>query len=315
MSISIERRALLTSAAMVAASGIILPAIPAAQPGRPRTRLILLGTGAGPQPKAARAAAASALVIDDAIYVIDCGDGVARQLVLAGLKLRNVRNIFITHHHSDHTAGYGNLLQLGWASGMSGPVETYGPPPLDRMTRLFFDMIRPEMEIRIQEGRKAFEHDIHTHEIQAAGVVHQDERTKVTAALVHHPLVAPALAYRFDTAERSIVFSGDTSPSENLVRLAEGADILVHEVIYLPLQELEFRANPSRDVARAMQHTRESHTSLEEVGKIASAAKVKTLVLSHIGPDHPDLTDEILRAGAAQNFSGQVIVGRDLLEL
>jgi ribonuclease BN (tRNA processing enzyme) len=83
----------------------------------------------------------------------------------------------------------------------------------------------------------------------------------------------------------------------------------------MPLMEKEFRKNPSRDVEAAMKHTRESHTSLDDVGKIATAAKVKTLVLSHIAHDDPGLTDQILLDGAAKHFSGQVIVGRDLLEI
>jgi ribonuclease BN (tRNA processing enzyme) len=322
MRFHLNRRSLLTGLGTAAGTSLLLAKIKQAlaqqnpgQPAKSRTRVILLGTGAGPRPQVRRAAAANAVIIDGVLYVVDCGNGVARQLVRADVALRTLRCIFLTHHHSDHTADYGNLLQLAWASGLGGRVDAYGPPPLQRMTELFFDMVRPEMETRIKEGRKPFENDIHTHDISKAGLVYEDERTKVTSTIVHHPEVEPALAFRFDTADRSVVFSGDTGPSEDLVHLAQGADVLIHEVTYMPLIEKEFRKNPARDVERAMQHTRESHTSLEDVGKIATAAKVKTLVLSHIAPDDPELTDQILLDGAAKNFSGKVIVGRDLLEI
>ena len=112
-----------------------------------RTRLILLGTAGGPSPKQTRSAPANAVVVDDAVYVVDAGNGVARQLVLAGLTPRDLRAVFITHHHSDHNADYGNLLLLAWTAGMK-PVDTYGPPPLSRMTELFLELNAPDIELR-----------------------------------------------------------------------------------------------------------------------------------------------------------------------
>src|SRR4029079_6891625 len=104
------------------------------------TRLILLGTGGGPRPRKARSAAAQVIVTNNAAYVIDCGDGVARQLVLAGVPLPMIRHIFITHQHSDHNADYGNLMWLAWTAGLRTRVDTWGPPPLEKMTKLFFEM-------------------------------------------------------------------------------------------------------------------------------------------------------------------------------
>ena len=100
-----------------------------------RTRLILLGTGGGPRPKKANNASSQVILVDDVPYVVDCGDGVARQLVLAGVALPQLRHVFITHHHSDHNADYGNLLLLSWASGLRTRVDTWGPPPLEQITR------------------------------------------------------------------------------------------------------------------------------------------------------------------------------------
>src|SRR6476620_7527571 len=107
---------------------------------RAGARLILRGTAGGPRPHTTRSAPAQAIVIDDTVYVVDCGDGVARQLVLAHVPLSGVRHIFITHHHSDHNADYGNLILLAWAAGLHTRVDTWGPPPLQRMTDLFFEM-------------------------------------------------------------------------------------------------------------------------------------------------------------------------------
>src|SRR5215470_6926440 len=200
---------------------------------QPATRLVLLGTGGGASPKRLRAAPAQAVLVGDAAYVVDCGDGVARQMVLAGIPLSQLRAVFITHQHSDHNAGYGNLLLLGWVTGLKPTVQAYGPPPLARMTRLFAEMNRYDIETRVRdEGLPPFAGLVAPHEIHTGGPVMHDDRVKVTAALVDHPPVKPAFAYRFDTADRSIVFSGDTAPSASLVALARGADVLVHEVLY-----------------------------------------------------------------------------------
>ena len=288
----------------------------AAQPAKAgKSRLILLGTGGGPTPKANRGAPAQAIVVDGAAYVIDCGNGVARQLVLAGVPLSSLRGIFITHQHSDHNADYGNLLWLSWAATLTSKVNTYGPPPLARMTRLFLEMNDYDIKTRMaDEGRPPLSDLIAVHEIGGAGLVMQDAHVKVTAALVDHGAVKPAYAYRFDCPDRSIVISGDTRPSDNLVRLAKGADVLVHEVMYLP--ELE-RLTATEPNARTLRdHLLASHTTTEQVGRIATDAGVKTLVLSHFVPGGaPVIPDKVWFDAVRPYFSGNLIVGRDLLEL
>ena len=280
-----------------------------------RMRLILLGTGGGPRPRKASSAPAQVIVINDVAYVIDCGDGVARQLVLADVPLTKLRHVFITHHHSDHNADYGNLLWLAWASGLRTRVDTWGPPPLKEMTRLFFEMNAYDINTRIaDEGRVPLVPLVHVHELRRGGTVMHDENVKVTATLVHHPPVVPAFAYRFDGADRSIVISGDTTPSDNLIQLAQGADVLVHEALYVPGVDRLVARVPNASALK--QSILSHHTSAEDAGRVAQAAGVKTLVLSHlVPPDDPAITDEMWIEAARLHFRGTVIVGKDLLEI
>jgi ribonuclease BN (tRNA processing enzyme) len=313
MQINLNRRKLLGACAalsLVSVGSLAQTAAPAK-----KTRLILLGTGGGPTPKKNRSAPAQVIVVNDVAYVIDCGNGVARQFVTAGLKLGSIRDVFITHHHSDHNADYGNLLLLAWASDLTHRVDTYGPPPLERMTRQFLELNDYDIQTRIaDEGRPPLAPLIHAHEISAPGLVMQDENVKVTATLVQHPPVVPAFAYRFDTADRSIVISGDTAPSDNLIQLAQGADVLVHEVMYMPA--LEKLIASETNATRLKEHLLAAHSSAEQVGKVATAAKVKTLVLSHFVPGgYPFLEDHVWLDAVRPYFAGEIIVGRDLMEI
>jgi ribonuclease BN (tRNA processing enzyme) len=280
-----------------------------------RTRLILLGTGGGPRPRKNSSAPAQVIVVDETAYVIDCGDGVARQLVFAGIPLAHLRHIFITHQHSDHNADYGNLILLAWTAGLKTRVDTWGPPPLERMTQLFFEMNSYDIKTRIaDEGRPELVPLVHAHDLRRAGSVMQDDRVRVTAALVEHPLVEPAFAYRFDAPDRSIVISGDTAPTESLVELARGADILVHEAMYLPAVDRLVARLPHATSLK--KHLLASHTSAEDAGRVAQAAGVKLLVLSHFIPaDDPTITDQMWIDAARVHFRGPIVVGKDLLEI
>ena len=278
-------------------------------PSSAASRLILLGTAGGPTPKTTRSGPSQIVVVGDRGYVVDCGDGVARQMMAAGV-FRTLRHVFITHHHSDHNADYGTLLLLAWGDALRTRVDTWGPPPLARMTDLFLAMSAADLAVREKdEGRPPLRPLIHPHEVRRGGFVMKDDRVTVTCAVVDHPLVALALAYRFDCPDRSIVFSGDTRRSAALIALAKGADVLVHETLYLP-------AAPGAPGSALRTHVVESHTPVEEVGRIAAEAGVKTLVLSHFVPaENPPVTDDQWLAGARTHFSGTIVVGRDLLEL
>jgi ribonuclease BN (tRNA processing enzyme) len=302
---------------LVGASGAFIARGGRSQSSPPsaKTRLIMLGTAGGPTPKKTRAAPAQVIVAGGSAYVVDCGNGVARQLALARVPLPTIRHVLITHHHSDHNADYGTLLLLAWNSGLKTRVDTWGPAPLGRITGLFFEMSAPDLRVReSDEGKPALRPLVHTHEIARAGPVFEDENVKVRCAVVNHPLVKPAFAYRFDAPDRSIVISGDTSRSPNLINLARGADVLVHEVMYLPAVDEIAGSGP--DAAHLKQHLINSHTSLAEVGTIAAEAGVKTLVLSHFVPaETPGVPDQVWLAGAREHFGGEVIVAQDLLEL
>jgi ribonuclease BN (tRNA processing enzyme) len=279
-----------------------------------RSKLILLGTAGGPSPKIDRSAPANAIVVGDDIYVIDCGNGVARQMAKAGLDLGHIRDVFITHQHSDHNADYGNLLLLAWATDLRTKVDTYGPPPLKRMTELFLEMDAYDIGIREKdEGRPPLAPLIHPHEITHGGPVMYDDNIKVTAALVQHPLVKPAFAYRFDCPDRSIVFSGDTRPSGNLIELARGADILVHEVI--DLHAIDQVVKDESVATRLRAHLEAAHTPMSQVGQIATAAGVKTLVLNHFVPGTPPIPDKVWYDAVKPHFKGRMIIGHDLMVL
>jgi len=171
-----------------------------------------------------------------------------------------------------------------------------------------------DIQIRIKdEGRPPLAPLIVPHEITQGGPVMQDANVKVTAALVQHPLVKPAFAYRFDCPDRSIVFSGDTRPCENLIELARGADILVHEVI--DLAAIGVLEKELAHATRLHQHLLAAHTPMSEVGQVATKAGVKTLVLNHFVPGTPPIPDKVWYDAVKPHFKGRLIIGRDLMEL
>jgi ribonuclease BN (tRNA processing enzyme) len=299
--------------------GLALGILPGRALGQSRsegsTRLVLLGTAGGPRPRKKRSGSAQAIIIRDQTYIIDCGYGVARQMVLAGLPLRNLRHIFITHHHSDHNVDLGSLIQLAWVSGLVTPVNCWGPPPTARMVADYLRYQDYDIALRINdEGRIPLAPLVRSHDLNGTGPVFRNEHVRVTAARVPHPPLPLALAYRFDTADRSIVISGDTRESDELVKLATGADVLVHEVM-LPERVHELlKSLPNSDALTrsVISH----HTTAEQVGRVAAAAGVKTLVLSHFVPaEDPDVPDEEWLAPVRLHFSGSIIVGRDLMEI
>ena len=282
--------------------------------GSARTRLVLLGTAGGPTPKLERAAPSQAITVGDRVYLIDCGDGVARQLRLANLAYGQLRAVFITHQHSDHMAGYGPLFLLGWTSGLTSPVDAYGPPPLGKMTRLLLDAYDFDIRTRMaDEGLPPLEPLVRAHEVSAAGEVFRDDRVKVTCAVNKHPPIDRSFAYRFDTADRSIVISGDTAYAESVRDLARGADVLVHEALYRPYWERPGAPQPPA----VIRHILASHTDAVQVGRLAAEAGVKTLVLTHFVPSDPPgaVTDEQWLAAATTHFRGRVVLGKDMMAI
>jgi ribonuclease BN (tRNA processing enzyme) len=277
-------------------------------------QLVLLGTGGGPTPKALRAAPAMALMIGGQLHIIDAGNGVARQAALAGLPLKNLAHVWITHLHNDHVADAFTLPWLAWSGALTTPVAVHGPKGMKQMARDWLRFARVDIETRMaDEGRPDLRKMISVAEVQP-GVLLDSAGLKVTAARVEHPPLLDSFAYRFDWGGKSVVWSGDTRPCQALIDLARGADYLVQEVMYLPAMERLIASESNAPSLRA--HLLASHTLAEQAGEIAAAAGVKTLVLSHFVPGgDASVTDEMWQQAAAKAFPGRIIVGRDLLRV
>lgn len=310
-----ERRRFLAGAAGFALSLGILPRTLIGQEKK-GTRIILLGTKGGPRVgEAGRNNPSTLILINNVPYLVDCGYGTSRQLMAAGVSLERLRYIFITHHHSDHNLEYGALIYNAWITGRPIRIDSYGPSGLRKLTRDFFNYQKFDIDTRIvDEGRPDPRKLVSPHEFNQAGIVMKSDDVTVRSCRVRHPPITQAYAYRFDAGDRSVVISGDTAYAPELAMFAKGADVLVHEVMYLPGVETLVSRLPN--AKRLREHLLAAHTVPEDVGKIAASAGVKTLVLSHMVPgDDPTITDEQWSDGARKYFSGRIIVGKDLMEI
>jgi ribonuclease BN (tRNA processing enzyme) len=309
-----SRRRFLIGTGSFAVATLLLSARGRAQ-GESGTRIILLGTKGGPTlGSIGRSNFAIVLLINDVPYLIDCGYGVSRQMINAGVALNRLRYTFITHHHSDHNLEYGPLLYNAWITSQPIKIDTYGPTGLSKLTTDFFAYQKFDIETRIaDEGLTDPRKLITAHEFSRSGAVMQNADVKVTSLRVRHPPITQSYAYRFDAKDRSVVISGDTAYMPELAEFAKNADVLIHEVMYLPAIDKLVRQNAG--ATRLREHLLASHTSTEEVGRIAARAGVKTLVLTHFVPGNdPSITDEQWSEGVRKHFKGRIIVGKDLME-
>lgn len=297
-------------------------------------RLILLGTQGGPLVNTARSGSASLLVVEGRPYLIDAGDGVVRQLSAAGFSPAQVRTIFVTHHHVDHNAGLSSLIGLSWfSSGFSGqtlkPAEILGPSGTQFLVKTALDYLSVSERTFGQIGKlPASSAMFAATDIPKAGVVFDDGVVRVTAAEnthYRHPSVGPngepdrSLAYRFDTPSGSVVFTGDTGPSEALVALARGADILVSEIsmqfVQPPLPEaVPMPADPKMLEQMRWHHT-EQHLTPEAVGRLATKAGVGRVVLTHLAPGGRSSDASRYGREVAKHYSGPILVGEDLMSV
>ncbi|HEV8140609.1 MAG TPA: MBL fold metallo-hydrolase [Pyrinomonadaceae bacterium] len=308
-----SRRQFLIGAAS-AASLLALTRIGVAQ-DKTRTRIILLGTKGGPNLGASRSNPSTLILINDNPYLIDCGYGTSRQLISAGVPLSQLRYIFITHHHSDHNLDYGPLLYNVWAAAQRSHLDGYGPPGLRKLTDDFLAYEKFDIETRIlDEGYANPDKLISVHEFDKPGLIMQNDQVKVTSCRVRHPPISQSYAYRFDAKDRSIVISGDTAYAPELAEFAKDADVLIHEAMYLAALEKLIKAAP--DATRLRQHLFASHTSTADVGRVAAQANVKTLVLTHLVPGNDaTITDQQWSEDVRKHFNGEIIVGKDLMEI
>jgi ribonuclease BN (tRNA processing enzyme) len=279
------------------------------------TRLILLGTKGGPRVGRGRANPANVVAVNDRPYVIDCGYGITRQLIDAGIEAHEVRTILITHNHSDHVLELGPLIYSAWAGGLREPIDVWGPPPVGKIVASFLESMAYDIDIRIgHEGRPDLRKLVRVHEFEPPGPVFEADGLKVSAKKVRHPPLTHAYAYRFDTPGRSIVLSGDTTYSPELIALAMGADVLVHEVMHLEsIDRMLSRVANAPTLRRVLM---DYHTTTEQLGHVAAEAGVRTLVLTHFVPgDDPSITDAMWVEGVRESFAGRIVVGRDLMTI
>ena len=310
----IERRDIL-KLALGSAAALAAPAVLAQAAEQPRSKIVFLGTKGGPRIALTAANPANLVVVNDTPFVIDCGAGVSRQLLAAGVPLPSVKYIFISHHHSDHNLEYGNLFYNAWAAGLSTPVHSFGPVGLEAMTRAYWELNKFDVETRIEDdGRPDPRPLLIARDIPGDGVVLQTADVKVTAFRTPHPPITDNFAYKFETPDGTIVFSSDTAYNPKLAEFAAGADVLVHECLYLPA--VDRLVLKTKNGATLKKHLLASHTTTEDVGRIAAAAGVKVLALSHFVPgDDPQVTDDDWTEGVKKHYSGRIIVAKDLMQL
>lgn len=316
----LQRRQLMKLGLAAGAAGLIPSALnaksPASSASQKGAKLVLLGTKGGPRVGGSRSNPANALVVDDAIYVIDMGMGVTEQFVKAGLDYKQIRGLFISHLHSDHELEFGNLVYNDWVTNsLTKPLNAYGPVGIEEMIKNYWALNKDDINTRIaDEGRVDPRDLLIGHDMPfTKHVVMQDDHVRVSALPTpHKPL--QNFAYRFDTPYGSVVYSGDTSFYPPLADFAKGADVLVHEVLYVPgVDALTKRVNGGEDFRN---HIINAHTTTDQVGQIAAMAGVKKLVLSHFVPgDMAWITDDMWREGVAKHYKGEIVVGRDLQEV
>ncbi|MGY1823038.1 MBL fold metallo-hydrolase [Geodermatophilus sp. SYSU D00079] len=306
------------------------------------TSLVTLGTAAGPAVRSPRRGIASAVVVDGHLYLVDCGLGVVRQAVEAMLPMAELRAVLLTHLHSDHVAELPGLLLYNWGAPVDGftrPFRVLGPGPAGALPDGAEAVVTPatpgtqdvvaallaayayDVNIRVyDEARPPLDDLVVAEDLElpagvpagprgplappmAPFVVYEDERVRVLAALVDHPPVYPSYGFRFETPHGVVAFSGDTAEHANVVELARGADVLVHEAVYLDF----YRGNPDY-TDEFINHLAQSHTEPEGTGRVAAAAGAGHLVLSHLAGV---ATDEQWAAAARETFDGPVTVAAD----
>jgi ribonuclease BN (tRNA processing enzyme) len=299
--------------------------------GASRTKVVLLGTGT-PVPDPDRSGPATAIVVDGSTYLVDFGPGVVRRAESAALtrgipavEPGNLKVAFVTHLHSDHTAGYSDLILTGWTSGRNVPLEVYGPSGLQSMTEHILQAYRVDIETRTNPdgpmrdvGRFPEGWKVHAHEIKS-GVIYEDEKVKVTAFATKHAM--ESYGYRFETPDRTIVISGDTNPVEATINACNGCDVLIHEA-----QPLELLGRMPESI---QSFVAKYHTTTEQLAELANRAKPKLLVIYHTvsfppgiapprllppksGADALYASPEMLQKEIGSRYSGKFLIGKDL---
>lgn len=284
--------------------------------------LFLCGTGS-PMPDPSRAGPCQAIIAGKKMYIVDVGEGASRTFSPNGIRLDYAEAILLTHFHSDHINGLGDLMIQRWANtGADEPLKVIGPRGTNEIVTLINQFLSHDRDYRIMHhgdlmpvsgyGGRASEFDIMPGEQK---MILDDGELAITAFAVDHGGIHPAVGYRFDYKGRSIVISGDTSKSESLEAASENADILVHEALnpeMIDVMSDGFNASGRNRLGTIFQEIKPIHTTTGEAGASAKTAGVDLLVLSHIIPPAPSrMLDAYFARDAKRHFSGPVIVGRD----
>jgi len=276
------------------------------------TKLIVLGSGT-PNPDPNRAGSAYALVVNETPYLVDFGPGIIRRAAslsppwggeIEAMTVKNFEHAFLTHIHSDHSAGLADLLLTPWVMGRDAKLNLFGPIGLEQMAASTLKAFEDDINYRINgtqpSNKTGYKYNFH---LLDEGLIYKDKNIMVEAFKVPHGGFDDAYGFRFTSEDKVIVFSGDTGPSKTLEKFASGADILVHEV-YSNSGFLE----KTQDWQKYHQ---EHHTSTFEVGEIASRAKPKLLILSHI-LFWGSTKDEILQE-TRSTYDGEITIAEDLM--
>jgi ribonuclease BN (tRNA processing enzyme) len=272
-----------------------------------RTQVVLLGTGT-PNADPDRSGPAVAVVVNDTPYLVDFGPGVVRRaaaaqrLGIAGLAVEGLSRAFLTHLHSDHTAGYPDLILTPWVLEREVPLQVYGPVGVRAMTEHVLAAYREDIRERTQglEPANVTGHLVQVNEVEP-GIVYQDGNVEVEALAANHG-AWPAFSYRFFTEDRTIVISGDTAPYEGMAEAYAGCDLLVHEVYSA--------AGLARLPPEWRRYHSCVHTSTRELAAVAAKARPGLLVLTH--QLFWGVTEEELLAEIREGYDGRVVSGRDL---
>jgi len=296
----------LTLAAHVGATAATTATQPAA-----RTRIVLLGTGT-PRPDPKRSGPATAIVVNGTAYLVDAGPGVVRRAQAAvdngikGLAVASLQTAFITHLHSDHTVGLPDLIFTSWVQGRHVPLQLYGPPGISEMAKHILLAWQADIDIRTKglERRDGTGATVEAHDVKP-GRIYQDANLAVAAFPVRHGDV-PAYGYRFDTADRSVVITGDTSPSPEVIDNCRKCDVLIHEAYaedYRPA-----------DMPGWIAYRAKHHTTTTQLGELAAKAQPGLLIVYHrgIGPAGREISDRRYLDEIGRTFKGRVVIGQDL---
>ncbi|MHC5234323.1 MBL fold metallo-hydrolase [Brucella sp. LJL56] len=294
------------------------------------TKLITLGTLAGPFPSKTRAQSSNLVVVNGVYYIFDAGDGVVRRLAEANIPLQNIGLVFLTHLHDDHTAGLPALLGAAWDSKRTDPINVYGPPKTEQLVKALIDFDKISADIRIVDGGRSIPIEtLFSGHDTMPGVIYQDGNVKIIAGqnshFDFHKTKNPdahegSYTYRVETRDKVIVFTGDTGPNPETERLAAGADILVSEVNSVEdrkqilIDTGQWATMTDEEKSRIMEQAARGHMSPAEVGELAVKARVKSVVLTHLTPrahndDYSSWAEEVGKV-----FKGTVMLANDLAE-